>query len=86
MSGLAHRYMKAAGPRSPAAHLLATEAGAHLFIADGSRLFDIDAELFDEFDRALSGGDAAKVASLLEQAGKARAVRERLLQVTRVTR
>lgn len=69
MSGLAHRYMKSAGPRLPAAHLLATEAGRHLFIADGSRLFDIEAGLFAEFDTALDARDADKVASLLAQAG-----------------
>ena len=65
----AHYYMKASGPRLPAAHLLRTEAGRHLFVADGSRLFDIDAGLFAEFDTALTGHDANKVASLLAEAG-----------------
>lgn len=69
MSSLARQYMKASGPRLPAAHLLATEAGRHLFVADGSRLFDIDADLFAEFETALTGHDARKVASLLAQAG-----------------
>lgn len=69
MSSLARQYMKASGPRLPAAHLLATEAGRHLFVADGSRLFDIDADLFAEFEAALTGHDARKVASLLALAG-----------------
>lgn len=69
MSSPARQYMKASGPRLPAAHLLATEAGRHLFVADGSRLFDIDAGLFAEFDAALAGRDGGKVASLLAQAG-----------------
>lgn len=71
MSSLARQYMKASGPRLPAAHLLATEAGRHLFVADGSRLFDIDADLFAEFEAALTGRDDGKVASLLAQAGLA---------------
>lgn len=69
MSSLARQYMKASRPRLPAAHLLATEAGRHLFVADGSRLFDIDADLFAEFEAALTGHDARKVASLLALAG-----------------
>lgn len=69
MSNPARHYMKASGPRLPAAHLLATEAGRHLFVADGSRLFDIDADLFAEFEAALTGRDDGKVASLLAQAG-----------------
>lgn len=69
MNALAHHYMKASGPRLPHAHLLATEAGRHLFVANGSRLFDIDAELFAKFERALTGRDADQVADLLGQAG-----------------
>lgn len=71
MSGRARHYMDASGPRLPAAHLLATDAGRHLFVVDGSRLFDIDAGLFAEFQTALAGQDAGKVASLLAQAGLA---------------
>ncbi|MGE3873599.1 MAG: radical SAM protein [Parvibaculaceae bacterium] len=69
MPASAHRYMKAAGPQLPAAHLLATDWGRHLFVADGSRLFDIDAGLFAEFDSALAERDAGKVAHLLAEAG-----------------
>lgn len=69
MSGLARHYMTASGPRLPEMHLLATETGRHLFVADGSRLFDIDADLFAEYEAALTGLDAGKVASLLARAG-----------------
>lgn len=69
MSGLARFYMEASHPRLPAAHLLATAAGRHLFVADGSRLFDIEAGLFAEFDTALTALDSGQVASLLAQAG-----------------
>lgn len=69
MNGLARRYMEASGPRLPEAHLLATDAGRHLFVANGSRLFDIDAGLFVEFDTALTTRDAGRIASLLELAG-----------------
>jgi uncharacterized protein len=69
VSSLARHYMNSSGARLPAVHLLATEAGRHLFVADGSRLFDIDADLFAEFDAALRGLNASKVASLLAQAG-----------------
>ena len=61
--------MTASGPRLPAAHLLATDRGRHLFITNGSRLFDIDADLFAEFDQALTGRDEGRVASLLAEAG-----------------
>ncbi|QIG52517.1 radical SAM protein [Nordella sp. HKS 07] len=61
--------MQASRPRLPAAHLLATDAGRHLFVADGSRLFDIEADLFAEFETALTGLDSGKVARLLAQAG-----------------
>lgn len=69
MSGLARHYMAASGPRLPAAHLLATQAGRHLFVADGSRLFDIEAGLFAEFETALTTLDAGKVGELLARAG-----------------
>jgi len=36
-------FMRAAAPESPAVHLLESGEGTHLFLPDGSRLFDIDA-------------------------------------------
>lgn len=69
MSGIARHYMEAARPRLPAAHLLDTPSGRHLFVADGSRLFDIGADLYVDYDAALNGGEAEQIASLLREAG-----------------
>src|SRR5205823_326981 len=43
----------AMGARSPAVHLLRTEQGAHVFVVDGSRLFDIDEGAFARLSAAL---------------------------------
>lgn len=51
-------FMDASSPRSPAAHLLSSEAGRHLFVPDGSRLFDADARLFAQFEAAIDSGHA----------------------------
>lgn len=52
----ARRYMAAAAPHTPHAHLFETALGGHVFVADGSRLFDADADLFAEL--RLARGDA----------------------------
>ena len=49
------RFMAASAPRSPAVHLLATDAGQHVFVADGSRLFDADARLAARLAAAIDG-------------------------------
>lgn len=64
----ARHYMASAAPRSPHAHLLETGPDHHLFVVDGSRLFDIDANLFDQFDTAISSGNVDK---LLDRVGLA---------------
>jgi uncharacterized protein len=51
-------FMAASAPRSPAAHLLATSAGHHLFVPDGSRLFDADTRLFGRLEEAIDDGHA----------------------------
>jgi len=58
------RYMTASMPRSAAMHLLDSGDGRHLLVADGSRLFDIDAAAFARLDDAVEhgAGDAAIVA------------------------
>lgn len=68
MSG-ALDYMNAASPRLPHAHLLRTDMGRHLFIADGSRLFDVDADLFAEFDAILGKGSHDEIDTLLRRIG-----------------
>lgn len=53
-------------PRSPSVHLFSTEAGAHVFLPDGSRLFDADARLAARFDAAITND---QVDELLEELG-----------------
>ena len=62
----ARYYMTASAPRSPQAHLIESALGRHLFIADGSRLFDADARLFAGFDAAMAEG---RVGDLLDRIG-----------------
>jgi uncharacterized protein len=65
----ARSCIEASRPRVPHAHLLETAGARHLFVADGSRLFDIEADLFGDFDWAMDGADAGKVEALLRRAG-----------------
>ncbi|MBX7192486.1 MAG: radical SAM protein, partial [Sandaracinaceae bacterium] len=50
----ARALMLASRPRSPHVHLLETDAGAHVLLADGSRLFDADARLAARFEQAIA--------------------------------
>lgn len=63
---LARRYMTASAPRSPEAHLIETVLGRHVFVADGSRLFDAEPPLFGQFDAAMQHG---RVGELLDAVG-----------------
>jgi uncharacterized protein len=58
--------MKAAAPRTPEMHLIAGEEGGHLFVAQGSRLFDVDRALFARIERAVAAGG---VGALLHEIG-----------------
>lgn len=53
-------------PRSAAVHLFETGLGGHVFVANGSRLFDADPSLFSRLDTAATDG---AIASLLAGAG-----------------
>ena len=46
----------ASRPRSPDAHLVTGDGAGHLFLPDGSRLFDLDPDLLEEVERALETG------------------------------
>jgi uncharacterized protein len=63
---VARRFMAASAPRSPALHLFADSAGNHLFLADGSRLYDIDAALFARIQRA---ADDDAIVGILRELG-----------------
>ena len=62
----ARRCATESRPRSPHAHLIRIGPSRHVFIPDGSRLFDADASLFDQFDAAIT---AATIESLLARVG-----------------
>lgn len=66
----ARRTMAASGPRSRHLHLVeaggGTSVGGHVFVADGSRLFDADAALFAELQAALP---ESRIAELLDRVG-----------------
>jgi uncharacterized protein len=53
--------MAASAPQSPHAHLIDAAIGGHIFVANGSQLFDADADLFAEFRKALAGENFVKV-------------------------
>ena len=61
--------MSASAPRTPQAHLIESALGLHLFVADGSRLFDAEAELFRRCGAAMARGDSEEIEDLLRQAG-----------------
>jgi uncharacterized protein len=48
--------IEASRPRSPDAHLVTGDGTGHLFLPDGSRLFDLDPDLLDEVEHALEAG------------------------------
>ncbi len=61
--------MSASAPRAPQAHLIESALGLHLFVADGSRLFDAEPDLFRRCGAAMARGDSDEVEGLLQQAG-----------------
>jgi len=65
----ARRVIGASAPRAPQAHLIETARGRHLFVADGSRLFDAGRELFEGFDAAMARGESSELDDLLRRVG-----------------
>jgi uncharacterized protein len=61
---VARRTIAASRPRSPHAHVLRGEHGSHLFLPNGSRLFDVAPDLVDEVEAAIATGT---VATLLDR-------------------
>jgi uncharacterized protein len=62
----ARHYMSVSAARSPDVQLIQNEHGRHVFVADGSRLFDVDQPLFDEFESAIANGG---IGDLLKRVG-----------------
>ncbi|MGZ5909437.1 MAG: radical SAM protein [Reyranella sp.] len=65
----ARRHMDASAARVAHGHLVETALGRHLFVADGSRLFDVEAALFGQFHDAWAEGHADAFDVLLQQSG-----------------
>ena len=65
----ARRSIKAAAPRTPQAHLIETDRGHHIFVADGSRLFDAEPDFFARCEAAMARGQVDAVDEALRQAG-----------------
>jgi uncharacterized protein len=65
----ARRYMRLSSPRTPQLHLIESTLGGHLFVVDGSRLFDADTELFASYHAAMQGPGNEAIDDLLRQAG-----------------
>jgi uncharacterized protein len=61
--------MNLSSPRTPLLHLIESSLGGHLFVADGSRLFDADADLLASYDAAIEQGGTDAIDELLRQAG-----------------
>ena len=65
----ARDIMQAASPALPALHLLPSATGGHVFLADGSRLFEVEAPLFAELETARLSQDRAAVDALMQRLG-----------------
>jgi uncharacterized protein len=65
----ARHYMRVSAPRTPQIHLIDSSLGGHLFVSDGSRLFEADADLFATYGAAIEQGETEAIDELLRQAG-----------------
>ena len=65
----ARHYVRASAPRTPQLHLIESATGGHLFVADGSRLFDAGPEMFASYHAAVARGEAAEIDELLRRVG-----------------
>src|SRR5882757_9552913 len=64
----AQALLQASTPRSPDVHLFESDGQHHLFVANGSRIFDITPALFAELGAAITAG---QVDELLARVGAA---------------
>ncbi len=67
----ARYYMDVSASLAPHAHLVETALGRHLFVADGSRLFDVEPRLFGELGAAMASGCPDQLGDLLQRIGLA---------------
>jgi uncharacterized protein len=59
--GAARAFMLASSPRSPDIHLFESDGQHHLFVANGSRIFDIKPALFAQLGAAIATGQVDEV-------------------------
>lgn len=69
----ARRLFALSAPHVPDVHLYQTEQGQHLLVVNGTRLFDVDAEVSAALDAARRARDGEGVRRLLEALGVAEA-------------
>jgi uncharacterized protein len=65
----ARDYMSAASPRAADLQLFTSGSARHLFLADGSRIYEVDDDLFLGLDRAMAQGEQQLLGDLLAEAG-----------------
>jgi uncharacterized protein len=65
----ARRLFSLSAPHAPSVHVFQTELGRHLLVVNGSRLFDVDAEVFEALDRARLARDEETLRRLLAELG-----------------
>ena len=68
---LAREHIRASAPVVPEAHLIAAPEGAHLFLADGSRLFDVSPSLERQLGCAIASDRPDAVAHVMARIGVA---------------
>jgi uncharacterized protein len=67
----ARDYMRASQPRGRDVQLVSADGQRHLFLTNGSRIFEVDEDLFLGVDRALTHGEEQLLEELLAAAGLA---------------
>jgi uncharacterized protein len=65
----AYTVISAGAPRSADIHLFESDAGHHLFVANGSRIFDVEPGLFAELGAAISADRVGEVLARVGAAG-----------------
>src|SRR5262245_41797721 len=69
MIDVGQQFMLASRPKSPDVHLVDSGAGKHVFVPDGSRLFDANDSLFSRFASAIDDGYAGALLDELDVRG-----------------
>jgi uncharacterized protein len=68
-SEVGHSILPNWAPHLPQAHLFTTDAGTHLFLPDGSRIYGLSPDTADLLLPAVAAGDGARMDALLAEFG-----------------